>query len=386
MPESIKNNKLILNLIFAILTALALISIVQGCRNALQYSQDFQWDAAKALSLHINPYEESLNPTGKLDALGFADYFKQMEANQFPSLLFLLLPFTFFEPMTARILWMITNLVLTTLVIILLRKTFLAEVSKESFLGLSLLMIAGTPWRNQIGVGQHTIFSFFFFLLAVYLTQKKKWLLSGLSLCICYFKYTLTVPLALYFLYKRKWKELAVSVIPHIILTFVAAKWLGSTFLEMIIEPLKVSSALSGEGSLDIGAWTGGGLPAMCLTVILMICLLLLAWFLPKGEDKLLVSLLLIWSLVITYHRSYDYFVLILPYAYLLSNERNQKKERLLICYSVLLAVVFFGLRIFHEAQFSRIIAGIIYYAIAIWFTVIACKKIRNTGSVMTKN
>ena len=84
-----KREKYLRVVLYGILGLLAAVSIVQGCRNAEVYSQDFQWDAAKALVLRVNPYTESLNPTGALDAYGFEEYFKQMEANQFPSLLFL---------------------------------------------------------------------------------------------------------------------------------------------------------------------------------------------------------------------------------------------------------------------------------------------------------
>ena len=74
-----------------------------------------------------------------------------------------------------------------------------------------LFMISGTPYRNQLGVGQHTLFSFMFFLIAVYACQKneerkdpKKFKLSiAVPLAVSYFKYTLTAPLALYFLYKK---------------------------------------------------------------------------------------------------------------------------------------------------------------------------------------
>ncbi len=47
-------------LIFAVLIILAAISVVQGVRNALRFSQDFQWDASRSLLIGINPYEQSM--------------------------------------------------------------------------------------------------------------------------------------------------------------------------------------------------------------------------------------------------------------------------------------------------------------------------------------
>lgn len=353
--------------LYGILGLLAAVSIVQGCRNAEVYSQDFQWDAAKALVLRVNPYTESLNPTGALDAYGFEEYFKQMEANQFPSLLFLLFPYTLLTPLAARYAWLISNLVFTGAMVWLLRKTFFKEMQAQVFYLLVLLMIAGTPWRNQIGVGQHTIFSFLFFLLAVYFTQREKTVLASLSLAVCYFKYTLTVPLALYFVYKRKWKELVISVSIHILLTIGAAFWLKESFLAMIIEPLKVSSALSGEGSMDIGALMGGSPYAFLLAGLVMAGLLLLSFVMPKDQEPLLVSILLLWSLIVTYHRSYDYFVMILPFCYFNGLTNDRKWENAV--YTILVFAVFFVLRLFSESPASLAGVGIFYYLVTFALT-----------------
>ena len=163
--------------VLIILILLAAVSVVQGVKNALLFSQDFQYDAALALRSGINPYEESLHPTGILSTGATADFYdffeergipQKMEANQFPSLLMLLFPMTLLPYSISRVLWLFLNLVFTALSVILLRKTFLKEMDKEIFYILMLLMIAGTPWRNQIGVGQHTLFSLFFFLIVCY--------------------------------------------------------------------------------------------------------------------------------------------------------------------------------------------------------------------------
>ncbi len=383
MQKSVGNQKIIWIFVYGILGLLAAVSIVQGCRNAVLYSQDFQWDAAKALVLRINPYTESLHPTGALESLGATEYFKQMEANQFPSLLLLLLPYTFLAPMTARMVWLGSNLVLTALVIVLLRKTFMKEMDVRWFGVLMLFMIAGTPWRNQIGVGQHTIFSFFFFLLAVWLSESKRPVLSGLSLTVCYFKYTLTVPLVVYFVYKKRWKELLLSIGIHIVLTIASAFWLGESFLNMIIQPLQVSSALSGEGSIDLSALLQGSPYALVLTAAVMILLLVIALRMPEGQDKLLMAIVLLWSLIITYHRTYDYFVMVLPFCYYMTDviewKSLFKKEKWeLLVYAGLVFAVFFVLRIFSESMPSLIVIGTYYYIVTIWMTFRGIRAIRN--------
>ena len=86
-------NKNIKRIILVLFVLLAAISLLQGIRNGMRDSQDFQWDAAKVLALRINPYDESLSPTGILEQYDYDEYYLQMEANQFPSLLIILLPF-----------------------------------------------------------------------------------------------------------------------------------------------------------------------------------------------------------------------------------------------------------------------------------------------------
>ncbi len=378
LVSKIKNNKKLHLLIIVLLSALAAVSYVQGIRNAAEFSQDFQWDAAKVFTMRINPYRESMNPSGCLDSFGYDEYYLQMEANQFPSLLMLLIPYTFLPPLVARYAWIVSNMLFTGGIVFLLRKTFLKSIDRDLFIILSLLMIAGTPYRNQIGVGQHTLFAFFFFLLAVFLSEKRGLLpevFTVLSLFVCYFKYTLTVPLCLYFVYKKKYKEIIISAGIHVALTFVAAWWLNSDFLSMIIEPLKVSSALAAEGGLDFGVLLGGSKLSYVLALVVMLILLFIAIKLPPGYDEAYISVLVLWSLIITYHRTYDFWVIIVVAAFFVAIYRNY----LVYFYSVVLMGVFFVLRVFSESVPSKLAVGTIYYAFTIVLTAVLVKDMIRT-------
>lgn len=374
--------------ILSVLSVMAALSLVQGSRNAIKYSQDFQWDAAKAFSMRIDPYDESLNPTGALNSEGikeFYDYFEsidapqKMEANQFPSLLMMLVPYTFMKPNAARLLWMLSNLIFTAGIIILLRVTFLRNIGKFEFAVLMLLMVSGTPYRNQLGVGQHTLFSFCFFLLAVYLSEKKLGgILSALALSVSYFKYTLTAPLAVYFIYKRKYKEFTASILIHVLLTAVSSIYLRESFTDMLIKPLKVSSALASEGGLDFGALFNGSPVAFVLAGLVMILMIYIAVKMPEGCDGMMISILILWSLIITYHRTYDFFVLVSAASCIevISWEKRELKSKIMLAGFVLvLLLVFYELRVFDEALPARIVTGIIYYAYTVYVTVTALAK-----------
>ena len=375
-------NNSIRKAVYLILILMAAFSVFQGARNALRFSQDFQYDAALALRSGINPYKESLEPSGILATGPTADFYRifeeagapqKMEANQFPSLLMLLFPITYIPYVYARILWLILNLIFTGLIIVLLRQTLLRDIDGFYFNVLMLLMIAGTPWRNQIGVGQHSLFSFFFFLLALWLSEMGSGILSGLALSVSYFKYTLTAPLALYFLYKKRYREFVISLIPHFIGTFVAAGILGSGFIDMIKEPLKVSSALTGEGSIDVGALTGGAGWSVIITLVIMLGLTVLSFILPEGKDKAYFSLLIFMSLVMTYHRVYDFFMLIPAAAGVIAavpSKGMTGKRILTAAYALIVFYFFFVLRIFSESSASLAVGAVLYYAFLVYYTV----------------
>lgn len=370
--ESIKK------IIIAILALLSLLSLVMGCKNAINYSQDFQYDATKVLLMGMNPYDESLNPSEELLALGLEEYYLQMEANQFPSLLYLLAPYTLLSPLMARYAWLLSNLIFSGIIVFLLRKTFLEDLDKIDFAIVALLMFAGTPWRNHIGVGNHTIFAFMFFLLAVYFGKSEnanigKTILSAICLSVSYFKYTLTVPLALYFIYKRRFKELILSLVPHLILTVVAAKTVNDSLLDMIIKPLRVASALSGEGSMDIGALLGGGAYTVVFTIIILVGLLLCTFFLGEDKEKELITILIMFSMIMTYHRSYDYFVLVLPLG-IQMGERAVTKFGLDKYMEILILFLFFVLRIFNESAGIMYLAAVLYYLYISFYVIMVIK------------
>lgn len=391
--QKLLNNRKVQILIIVILSAFAAISVFQGVRNAIEVSQDFQWDAARAIVERVDPYELSMHPEMEIESDILNSFYKlftdkglkqKMEANQFPSLLFILIPYTFLTPLAARYAWIVTNLLLTGLSIWLLRQTFLKNLSTFSYWVCILLMLSGTPFRNQLGVGQHTIFSFSFFLLAVWLDEaqiKGDRIFITICLFICYFKYTLTAPLVLYMLYKKRYMEFAWSVILHILINVIAAFWLGKSILYVFINPLKVSSALSAEGGIDLGALMGGSNLSLIIGAFIAIGLTYVSFYLPKNKEYILFPLLLTWSLIITYHRTYDFFVLsAMPVLFcddFAKDFGDKIKKYMFFGYCAVLFLIYFGLRIFNENTMSKIIVGFVYYVFAIALFYLA---IRLTG------
>lgn len=389
--------------LYVLLALVAVVSVYEGIENGIVWSQDFQYDASCALINGYDPYdisadfdEDTLPDIENLK--GFYSYYdglgtpQRMEANQFPSLLYILTPYALIPYGAARILWVVTNILCTAVIIWLLRKTFMTGVDERLYPVFMMLMLAGTPWRNQIGVGQHTLFAMAFFLLAVYVSNGrtsaeeedadknlKKWgriILSGLLLSLSYLKYTVTAPLALYFIYKKRWREFLVSLVPHLLLTVAASAVLNEPFTAMIIKPLKVASALAAEGGIDIGVLTKGSPIGFGVTALAMIFLLAVAFMLPEGNDELYISVAVLLSLVMTYHRTYDFFIMIIVFGYYATGRMKTAE----IIYLITTLAFFFVLRIFHESVISLTVSGALYYACVIAFVVVTVDKCRKTG------
>lgn len=386
------NRKSIRIVIIAILSLMAAVSLIKGCMNAARVSQDFQWDAAKALSLNLDPYMISMHPDEKIEVEGLREYYslyeqagtpQKMEANQFPSLLMLLIPYTMMRPLTARYAWLISNLIFTAIILAVLRATFLKNADRFCYAAVCLLIIAGTPYRNQLGVGQHTVFAFCFFLLAVFFDSKEEAyakVLTPICLFICFFKYTVTAPLAIYFIYKKRILSLITAVLGHVAFTIMWAIRLNRSIADMIIEPLKVASNLSSEGGLDLGAVFGGSVISYVLLIVIGLGLVIIAVRMEEGHDNWFFAVLIMWSLILMYHRTYDFFILGVSSAMFITDGDKVAKTKackgryyypLLYYYVVVLLAVFFGLRIFSENIVSRICVGTLYYILTVISTIV---------------
>lgn len=402
MPSlrNLKDNRTVRTAVLVLLATLAAVSVFQGIRNALAFSQDFQWDAAKALAMGIDPYELSMNPENAKVYPELEKFYRmftdrgltqKMEANQFPSLLVLLFPMTFFPPEAAKVVWCILNLAFTAGIIVLLRKTFFEKTDTYTFAALMLVMLSGTPYRNQLGVGQHTLFAFFFFMLAVYFDKRsrsgqlKDCIIIAFCLFVSYFKYTLTAPLVLYFVYRKRYREIVISVCAHAALTVGAAFMLGRSVIYMIKAPLTVASALVAEGGIDLGVLLKGT-GAYAAAFVIAAALTVITVLLPKGRENILFAVLILWSLVLTYHRTYDFFVLSAATAMFGSGFAEDYGERRDSVYKVWLGLltvfIYFVLRLFNENTPSKICAAVLYYGFTLAATYLLIRLIKRKNNV----
>lgn len=340
-------------IIIALLILLSVISLAKGCINANKFpmgSFDFHYDTAKFISLGLNPYTEALNPSGKSKELGLEMYYGELDGLQFPSMMPILLLFTPFEPMTANLLWCISNVVFSIGIAILIKTLFYDKFYRGRnpelvYVIFMALLFTGTPFRNNIGNGQETIAAFFFFLLSLWLSRKNYRNLAGISLALSFLKYTLNVPLSLYYIYKRKYREILLSILIHLVLHAAVSIWLKASPVDLILIPLKLSSKTASVGFYDICSLLN--IQSVTISAVFFLFMSIFVIMLQKkapGHDIEIISLLAVFALIFVYHRIYDYFVLIIPLIAVMITGIYSRFHKALTCLCVL--YIFFLQRI----------------------------------------
>jgi len=296
-----------LNVVIFSLFVMAFFSIIQGVLNGLQYSQDSMWPHIRLLLNGINPYEVYLYNPNYFDALGFSEFFGR-GVHYPPSVLYLMSPLAIVsDPFQSKILLVILNLLSSILILLLFKKIYSRIISNREFLIIVALFYIGLPFRNTIGNGQNGLIAVAFLMLSFFYMEKK--VLSGTFLALSLIKYTLTAPFVIYFLYKKKYITLLIAGLIHLILNLYGARVLGMNLIELALMVLETSSGLANAGFIDILSLTSN----VTLRIMMYSFLSLIMGFLIL-KGKLSVSFLSILSLLIVYHRTYDYFILILLY------------------------------------------------------------------------
>ena len=227
----------------------AIVSLVVGIKNGWR-EFDFQWDPAKLLMMGDNPYLYSLEHKA-IPYDGFME--KYIDANQVPSCLLLLAPFTFLPQLLANQVWDICNLFFSVVFLVYFYKQFFkGRQGAWSFPWIVMLLFAGTPWRVLIGNGQHLMFSFAFFFAAYYYAGKEKPILSGVLLAMSAFKYTTIAPMGFIFVADKRWKPILIAAVLHLVATLGCGFYLNTSPIELVSQSFQVGAMLTAQGMADI--------------------------------------------------------------------------------------------------------------------------------------
>ncbi len=329
---------------------LALISLVYVIAKTRDPSGgvDFHsyWYAGHFIRQGRDPYTayvngESPSPLAYLDATAVEgavhqeDGLATVPANTAP-VVWLLSLFAFFSWPTAKLLWMAVNLALMALTPWLVWRLLPDKGTGLGWQGKLLLALVfwgifGT--RNIVGNGQTSLLVFVLMLVTL-LWGEHAWLVAGLALGVALSKYSLALPVFLLLLLERRWRVLLVALAVQVLALLALASFTGETVWEILGAYLVIFQLHTGlEGiqlaSLFPGSPSAGVLAAVGLSALVFGGLL---WkglvirrqssaaglpCLPATANAPLVqahvfSVLMLWTLLVAYHRAYDTFTAIL--------------------------------------------------------------------------
>jgi hypothetical protein len=325
--------------LLAILIALAALSAFQGFRNAVvrpNGSQDNQWGPSRMLLIRENPYANFMDP----------DKRNQFILSQYPNYpasgLIMLWPYAAFEWPTAKLLWAVTNFMLTGLALYLLFGFLPEGTSNRAKILLSCLLLMSTPWRSGIGNGQHAVWTLTFILLAIRLCTSGKFGRSA-ALAASWFKYSIAFPITLFFCRGRKgWVTVFSAALIHAVLTIALALYLMESPLALLKGPIEVAMISTTTGVVDVmSISTNIGLDSNIPAGVAALLILSIAyWATSKEEDMLsALSTLSLTSMTLVTHLNYDFIFLVIPLAYVIRERGRGIRPKLYLL--VILAIWF---------------------------------------------
>jgi len=298
------------------------ISVVQGFRNGLD-CVDFHWESAALFLKGENPYQWFFDGRFYEGVI--------VDATQAPSTIAFILPFGLLPHSVANSLWAVCNLGFTAMFLFFMYRLFFAHGGMVKMFGVfAVMFLCGVPWRVGMGCGQHTIFSLAFFAAAVWaMHRERSWIIVGTLISASLFKYTVTAPLALLFIIHRQWKAIGLAAAIHAALTVMLGLWTGTNPIDLLLQSVKVGTALNPAGGdadlAGIARWFGAenfrpwALAGYAIFGLVLAAYTAIRLHQGRGNDirKLsmdLATLALLANLV-CYHRSYDFVTLAFPLA-----------------------------------------------------------------------
>ena len=299
---------------------LTAVSVARGFRNGLNCI-DFHWGSAALFLNGENPYQWFFD--GRLYEGAI------VVATQAPSTIAFILPFGLLPHNVANSLWAVCNLGFTAMFLFFMYRLFFAQDGRgKMFSAFAVMFLCGVPWRVGMGCGQHTTFSLAFFAAAVWAMQRgRSWILVGVLISISLFKYTVTAPLALLFVIHRQWKAIGLAAAIHVALTVMLGFWTGTNPVDLLLQSVKVGTALnSGGGDADlagIARWFGAkyfwpfALAGYAIFGLVLAVYTVFRLRQKRGhgirELSMDLAALALLANLVCYHRSYDFVSLAFP-------------------------------------------------------------------------
>ncbi len=343
----LEKNSIYKKVLFFILAVLTIISVARAVQQAQIYSFDFSVSTAKLVSEGINNYEYVLE--GKHDRSENDKLLYSQDGLYAHGFHIILIPFTKISWENAKLIWSIINVMFAFLIPILLCRKFSFSINETFFLTSIFLM--STVLRINIGYGQHTLFTFFFFILPFIFQSKFSLFLSGFS----YFKYNIGYGLFLYLASLKNINKIIITLIPVTVGWIVFSYMTNTDLLKSLFQPFLTTIYYHDQADhLPTTVFSILRLINIKGFLLVLVPLILNIWVIYKSsllKDNLLkLSLICLSILSFTPHQIHDYVLLfpLLLYSFRNLDLINSKLNIIFIIYFFFILRIisfFFGIQ-----------------------------------------
>jgi hypothetical protein len=240
---------------------------------------------------------------------------------------FLMAPLAFLSWPVAKTAWLILNLALLGAIPFLLVRLFPKKkwLNRWEFTSFMLALIGMTSTRYAAASGQITFLILDLLLAALLLSERKPWI-AGLLLGLALSKYSLAVGILILFIFIEPKARVVITAGAVQIAGIVGLMFLsGSGFQEIISEYILMAFWHAGREGIHLAAALHAEQYVLWIALILTLAvgIPLAFWRLKKAGHPVNQSLsplsryhfaviLILWALLVGYHRAYDAMVVII--------------------------------------------------------------------------
>ncbi|HSB09012.1 MAG TPA: glycosyltransferase family 87 protein [Blastocatellia bacterium] len=227
-----------------------------------------------------------------------------------------------------RAIFVLFNLLATGAILLLVKRLWGAAWPARARMNLAAFVLCWASFRVTVRYGQISLIVTALVLAALLAWKRRSNVLAGLLLGVSLCKYPLTLPFALYFLWRREWKVVATAVLAVAALTGAYAIKLGLSPIAVTSDYVwallhtSISNQARFNGVTDIGPilsaltgsrWLGRGLN-IALALFGITAMATIFRRRPSCE-KMHLTIVSLFSLWFVYHRIYDAVICVIPAA-----------------------------------------------------------------------
>jgi len=351
---ALKNGAAYKHPIMLILAGYSFLILMYGFWGAVRDSHDQRsfFETSRLILQGDNPYALSLQYIREnmphislegLDANGGRSMYP-------PSAHILFIPFYSFlmSPQAGKIAWLACNLLFLVIIYCIFSKRYLYKFPPMYKYIFACLLIGASSTKTNLSLGQTALFSLSAFLLSISISNA---LLSGLCLTFAVSKPSLMVLFCCFLLARRRYITIAIALLMHLCLTWIAALWLSIPMTQLINDyTSKVYLLTSFESAVSFLFQTNGAslktlfyllhIPAQAVTMLTMAlyALAFICIYMNRNMSEIrLLGLIAIMTVLIDYHQHYDFSILLFMFPMLACSCKDKLHMQWPLIYYMLL-------------------------------------------------